>query len=360
MVRSETRANRRLAHRTELPMALGCLPCPEYALCGGLKAEAVVFDCGSLCRCSDQEKLMCPHVCPSKPQEYVRRRREIDGFDLETIGNAPYVRTQSLPSVIPWIDSHSCLAGNLDLPFIAVPLRRLFSGRSGRAVVQDRASLAARFAVTVKTAVVVTGVSYEQPIENYWSLARSAGFLDDLATLSPAMVTTPNFSLFSDKPREDNLYNMKRIAICWHELANRGIPTALHLNARTDRDWQRWQDFLIAHPGIGSVAFEFGTGAAPKARARWYLHQLTTLAGAVGRPLQLVVRGGRRLLPELRLSFRQVAFIAPDPLMKARKRRELIPGNDCPLWRKIIYKAGEKVDQLFLQNLAEYTRLVMQ
>jgi len=33
--------------------------------------------------------------------------------------------------------------------------------------------------------------------------------------------------------------NMKRIAICWSELASCGIAASLHLNARTDRDWER-------------------------------------------------------------------------------------------------------------------------
>src|SRR6185295_10010184 len=133
---------------------------------------------------------------------------------------------------------------------------------------------AERFAVAPGTPILVTGVSYEQPIENYWGLARGAGFLDDLAALSPALVTTPNFSLFSDKPREDNLYNMKRIAICWYELATRRIPAALHLNARTDQDWRRWREFLAAHPEINAVAFEFATGTAAKARAAWHLHHL--------------------------------------------------------------------------------------
>jgi hypothetical protein len=341
-------------------MALGCPLCPDYALCGGLKTDEVLFSCEDLCRCNDEERLKCPHVCQSKAHEYSRRLREVDGFDLGTIKSAPEVAIPALPSVIPWIDGRSCLAGPLDLPMVAVPLRRLFSGRTGRATPRDRESLAARFAATPQTAILVTGVSYEQPIEDYWSLARGAGFLDDLAALGPAMVTTPNFSLFSDKPREDNLYNMKRIAICWYELASLGIPTALHLNARTDQDWRRWRDFLIAHTEIGSVAFEFRTGAAPRARASWYMQQLVTIAGAVGRPLSLVVRGGRALLPALRAHFRQVAFIAPDPLMKARKRQVLLPGSSPrrTCWRKVAYQRREKVDQLFLQNLAEYSRLI--
>src|SRR5207249_4165551 len=53
-------------------------------------------------------------------------------------------------------------------------------------------------------------------------------------------------SMFLDVPRWDNLHNMKRIALCWSELVSRGLPTSLHLNARTDRDWERWIEFIGA------------------------------------------------------------------------------------------------------------------
>src|SRR5205085_1458214 len=106
--------------------------------------------------------------------------------------------------------------------------------------------------------------------------------------------------------------NMKRIAICWHDFAKRGIPTALHLNARTDRDWQRWIEFLNVHDEITSVAFEFATGAAPLQRARWYVRQLKVMAERVRRPLQLVVRGGWPFLSILRTHFSAVVFIATD------------------------------------------------
>jgi hypothetical protein len=239
----------------------------------------------------------------------------------------------------------------------AVPLRYLFSHKTGRILRRDRTHLAQRFAVTPETLLMVTGVSFEQPIEDYWGRARAAGFLDDLASLGPAIVTTPNFSLFSDKPREDNLYNMKRIAICWYELAVRKIPSALHLNARTDHDWCRWQSFLAEHPEINAVAFEFGTGAAAKVRAQWHLHHLLAIADGTKRPLSLVVRGGRTLLHVLRSHFTQVSFIATDPLMCARKRRLLIPGSYSMRLRKMPYARGTKVDDLFLQNVAAYNQL---
>src|SRR5262249_9775047 len=148
------------------------------------------------------------------------------------------------------------------------------SMRTGKALFTDRASIARKFGFTSTAHLVITGVSVEQPLERYWERARATDFLQCLAAVHPDLVTTPNFSLFSDVPRYDNLYNMKRIAICWQELASLGIPTALHINARTDHDWERWVQFLRAHPEIHAIAFEFRTGAASPKRARWYVGRL--------------------------------------------------------------------------------------
>jgi hypothetical protein len=359
MQSDNNRSNRGLAHRTELTMALGCTVCSDRELCGGLKTSDGLYDCSDLCLCnSEEKKAACQFVCPSKSQEYTRRLHEVNSFDLSTVGNVAPVPVPHWPGIVPWIDGRGCLAGPLPLTEVAIPLRRLFHAGTGRAIDPDRNALAARFAIQVDTKLLVTGVSYEQPIEDFWSAARGSTFLSELAALRPGLVTTPNFSLFNDTPRDDNMYNMKRIAICWRELASYGIPTSLHLNARTDRDWERWTEFLVVHPEIASVAFEFGTGAAPLLRGRWYVRQLGKLADAVRRPLQLVVRGGRHFLMNLRSHFADVVLIATDPLMKARKRRRLtIRPNGQPTWQKVPYRKGEKLDKLFLKNVTAYRQL---
>src|SRR6266567_3834913 len=99
-----------------------------------------------------------PLCLPLKPRQYVQRRQEVDGFDLNTVGRAPTVPAPNLPAVVPWIDGRSCLAGGIDLPIIAVPLRRLFSSKTGQMIPRTRADLTARFAVNLKTRILVTGV----------------------------------------------------------------------------------------------------------------------------------------------------------------------------------------------------------
>jgi hypothetical protein len=60
--------------------------------------------------------------------------------------------------------------------------------------------------------------------------------MQTLLDLEIALVTTPNFSLFTNVPRPDNLHAIKRIGLSWAELVAGGVPAALHINARTDYD----------------------------------------------------------------------------------------------------------------------------
>ncbi len=77
---------------------------------------------------------------------------------------------------------------------------------------------------------------------------------------------------------------MKRIAIVWSEIQREGMLCALHVNARTDRDFERWTLFLCEHPEITHVAFEFGPRAGSGGRIGWHVTQLTMLARKVGGP----------------------------------------------------------------------------
>jgi hypothetical protein len=69
--------------------------------------------------------------------------------------------------------------------------------------------------------LVIDGVATDQPLENYWGRARDQGIIDYIVSLQPSLVTVPNFSLIADVPRYNDLYNIKRQAIAWHELAGR-------------------------------------------------------------------------------------------------------------------------------------------
>jgi hypothetical protein len=89
---------------------------------------------------------------------------------------------------------------------------------------------------------------------------------------------------FSSQPPWDNLHSMKRIAIVHEESLSEGMPAALHINARTDHNWQRWRDYVADRPEITHIAFEFATGAGRSKRMRRHADHLIPLAGPLQAP----------------------------------------------------------------------------
>ena len=155
----------------------------------------------------------------------------------------------------------------------------------------DATMVANGFRFLSGTPVVLTGTANDRPLERWWSLGPAR--LDEirrLRDLGVVLVTTPNFSLFTDRPRYDDMHSMKRIAITHEEFLREGVAAALHVNARTERDWERWTEYILQRSEVTHVAFEFATGAGWRERMNWHVEQLAKLAQNVGRPLHLVVR----------------------------------------------------------------------
>jgi hypothetical protein len=286
---------------------------------------------------------------------FVARIQEVRGLNLDNVCPAPPVIIAPIPTMVPLVPHGYCRTGPLNSRAVAIPVDKLFHPKSGVARFASRKDLAKKFTYSDSAQLIVSGVGYDQYLENYWGAARACGFPEQLAVLKPDLVTTPNFSLFSDVPRWDNLYNMKRIAICWQELAALGVPTALHVNGRTDQDFLRWSDFIRAHPEIQAISFEFATGAASPVRARWYRDRFVELAQRVGRSLLLVMRGGASLIPDLLSHYRSITFLSHIPILKALNRRKLLwrPGLK-PRWTHCDSQNGEEMDRLVKQNLELY------
>lgn len=206
-------------------------------------------------------------------------------------------------------------------PVVAVPLYELFHMRSGQPHVRTRAEIAARFLIPENATVIASGVDRDIKLEAWWAFADRALIMSSLRDLGIALVTVPNFSLFLNVPRPDNLHSMKRIALGWAETMMAGIPAALHLNARTDQDYGRWMRFVRERPEVEIVAFEFRTGAGAPSRIDWHVDRLCRIADAAGRPLTLVVRGGAQVLHRLNRHFGQVILIETDAFARTLKRR---------------------------------------
>lgn len=333
------------------PGSLGCVGCIDRDICGGAHNNASFFDCTDYCRCDD--KARCDLVCRGKPTQFVERVREVRGLDLTNVPRAPIINIETLPSMVPLIEHATARVSSLNSPIVALPLYALVDMNRSTLRYADRQALSQKFGIDSKARLVISGVARDRRIERYWAVADRPALLAQLAALDVALITPPNFSVLTDVPRTDNLHAMKRILITAVEMMQAGLPTALHVNARTERDYKRWAELIAVRPEIQCLAFEFATGAGRGERLDWHVARLNELATRVPHPLRLVVRGGMRALEPLRSTFAAVTMIDTDAFTKTRCRQQAYFRPDGKLaWRSHPTTRGAPIDELLQQNVA--------
>ena len=292
----------------------------------------------------------CDLVCPLAPQTFQNRIREIQGFDLNTIGRVQSLNTPNLPTVIPLIYHPYRRQRSLHAEAVALSLYQLYDRRTGLPKYSSREQLAAAFRLDASSTLVLTGTDCDKTIENWWKKADDR-LLRNFKLLGIDFVTTPNFSLFTNVPRWDDLHSIKRIALSWELIMRAGICAAPHINARNDTDYLNWTRFVVDHPEITHIAFEFGTGAGHKGRTNWHLAHLLRFAADVPRPLSILLRG-RSVAPQLTRAFARVIVIETDSFTKTIRRQRATPEGDDLRWLPNPTARFEPLDDLLAHNVA--------
>ena len=330
--------------------SLGCPTCLERDRCGGVHTDAGVVDCRDLCTCADKSK--CDMVCRFNPSLFVARMREVGGPDFRNAPRTSANGVPTMPMVVPFVYYRYGRAAMLDEPVVALSLYELVNLATGKLHVASRAELAARFLIPEGAEVILSGVDKDRPIERWWSLKDRGSLIAALNELGITLVTTPNYSVLTDVPRTDNLHAMKRILLTWTEMASAGLPTALHVNARTEHDYLRWSKLIVERREIEILAFEFASGCGWGERIDWHVTQLCELANRVGRPLAIVIRGGGRKLEELQRHFAQVTLIETEAFARTVKRRRAYVTETGRLkWAKVSTPVGAPIDGLLTHNV---------
>jgi hypothetical protein len=310
---------------------LGCGECLDRPVCGGLhvvNGGADALTCLSMCRCEDRDK--CDYVCPRATSRYLRRLDEVGGFEFDDIPIAASVELPALP------DFALLLEGNVtprrpmrDLDYVAVPLSMALVRRGQRDRAKSAGELQRSFGAVPNRGWIASGVERDPRVERMWRLPEPKKVFEAMKRSGVSFATSPNYSTYADSPRHDNLHAMKRIAWSWFYMVESGIPTALHLNGRTDHDFERWAQFAKRQMNLKAVAFEFLTGAEPLEDGARYVRRLVEFTETSGRKdLVLVLRGGTNWVSELAPHFRRVVMLDSGPYFKTVKRQRLVVDPD--------------------------------
>ena len=348
--KADRRARRKWDNAYQNTPSIGCSACPEYSICGGLKVLGSLFWCLDYC-CSKPGS--CDVVCRNNPK-FVDYIREVSGFDLNTVGRSPQLLKPNIPSAVPLLFHGNSRTQALQAPAVALPFARMFDRRSGELRFTSRSELCKAFMIDPAAMILLSGTNSDPPIENWWGLGRErrAAVIRGLRSLGVAGTTSPNYSLFIDQPRWDDLHAMKRIAIIHSEMLNEGLPVALHVNGRTETDFQRWSTYIRSRPEIHTLAYEFATGTGWIGRRDLHIKWLGELALRVGRPLDLIVRGGTDILPALTPVFSRVTFVDTTAFMRTMKRRRaIVTESDKLSWRPAPTETGMPLNSLLDDNV---------
>lgn len=315
------------------------------------------FDCLSLC-CGNPAA--CTKVCRKNVARYTEQVREINGFELST---TPRSSTQScalLPDFVPILYHKGRRERRLCNGAVAIPLYALFDKRAGAPKYGTREELCDAYGLDKDIQIILTGTDQDPPLERWWRYGteRRSQAIANLKALGIALVTTPNYSCFAHVPRWDDLHSMKRIALVQAEFANAGVPAALHVNGRAERDFNRWGLYLAQRPEITHIAYEFGTGAGYPERMPQHIEWLKDLARVAGRRLTLVVRGGLTALASLADAF-DIVFLDTDVFMRSMNCQSAVRmGNARLRWEPTPTARGEALDDLFDRNAEQRRALV--
>jgi hypothetical protein len=339
---------------TGQPM-LACGSCLDRRHCGGLQVAAGGADamaCMGMCRCEDPAK--CDVVCPNAPNRFVQRINEVKGFDLAVIPVAKPAPLPNLPSVAVLVEGNATRSRPTKaLAHAAVPLSMTLKEAGQLTRAKTRRELEETFGVAPRQGWIASGVEKDSCVERLWRLHSPKRIYEGLKRAGVILATTPNFSTIADVPRHDNLHAMMRIGWAWYEMMEAGLPTALHLNGRTDFDFVRWAGFAKRQPALQAVAFEFLTGAEPKEDGQRYVERLKRFVEESGRgDLLLVLRGGAIWVPQLKPYFRQILQLDSGPYLKTVMRQRLVVEPDGrPRYRQNKTATNAEVRALFLHNV---------
>jgi hypothetical protein len=244
------------------------------------------------------------------------------------------------------------VAGPRALDWACLKLTAFFA-RDGQLKFKDGAELRRALGLDPECSILLSGVDQDDDVEAWWGLGlpQSQIVIRAMPAFGIAMVTTPNFSLALTEVRPTQMHAMSRIALAHHDFIKGGVPAALHLGATTERDYERWGDFIAPRDEITHVAVDFSTGPARAERRDFHLDCLQALAVRVPRPLHLVLKGRVDAIAPLARSFAGVTYIDTTAFQKTMRRRRLRLNADGELRESAFSTApGEKLDDYWEEN----------
>jgi hypothetical protein len=278
----------------------------------------------------------------------------------------PLLRFDSsvLPHYAPQINHGSSRTAHLNERWVTVPLYEVASRDSRRRYdvrFDSPEAFRAALRLSPKTHIILTSVTPDCHIEDFWEEHQVKDLTGKLSKLGISAMTVPNYSFMLDVPRSNSLYNLSRMFRMSERISAAGIPTILHLNASTKRDWERWRDILREQSHTTCVSLEFQTGPSTRSIGDRYFSGLVALRDSLGRDIHPLVLAGAGRMKQLQECFpNHFTVVDATPFVKTMQRQMLKTNGSFWKWKPVRSGLGESLHHRLATNIRLHRRRLMQ
>ena len=309
--------------------------------------DCFVFCCG--------QPNNCPNACPLAG-DFVQKVRDAGGLSPRSDLFIRQDFTAPFPAYTPCVQHEYGDLKLPDIPYVAIPTFAVFGGRPYGPSFDSGDALRQAFGIAKQTRIVLLSIADDPYLEDFWLHFDVANIPQTIAKLKVDFVTAPNFSMFLNVPRTDNVVNRNRSLLSAEALSKAGCSVVPYISALTPFDWDFWDGFFRERPGLSVCVKEFQKGDAHAERGAQWITSFRRLEDSVGRTLHLLAVAGRRHITALR-QLGSYTVVDSGPFMKTVNRRALVVDRGRLRWRPF-YCGREGLSDLFRWNLQRYTELV--
>lgn len=306
---------------------LVCDRCPAAARCERTPNFCLRGRCGD---CADQ--LLRMDV----------RQAVIDhlgGLDLNWPRPVRHPQPADLPDHLPVLVQ--AYADVVDVPWVALHGGRVFGAAGLGITPKHRLPLDEAYRLGSHTKIALELYVEDRVLEGLWSSRRT--IIRELPALGFDLILAPNFSVWRDHSRFEQLVQQRRSFVFYHELVEAGLPAVPDVGwSLFEPDGRQWAEWINAQPDLRAVSiFCGGRKIHAERRAlretvddialfhRAVRQEVTFILGGIHAPERLVMfrraAPGRRLVVCNGMAYacaqrRRVLGQAPSPV--ARSARE--------------------------------------
>lgn len=180
----------------------------------------------------------------------------LGGLELRWPRQIESPKLPDLPTYLPVLVQ--AYADPVNLPWVAIHGSRLL-GRRGQRLTPKHRGRALRdvYRLSSSTRVALEFFVEDRVLEGVW--ARRRELLEELGQLDVDLVLAPNFSVWRDASRFEQLVQQRRAWIVYHEMIEAGLPAIPDISwSIWEPDGRLWAQWVNSQPGVRAVSIYCG------------------------------------------------------------------------------------------------------